>query len=121
MYNIPDGAISPLFRLCKGNHERQIIEGKTPGHGARSKISEVYPWRFCRHLARLVCRFLYNFDDVRTRSFLSSLLEDYASEHVDAFYAYAQFYDFGPCPGIGHACFLEAFCCQHDHSDGNDE
>jgi len=24
------------------------------------------------------------------------------SEHVDAFYAYAEFYDFGPCPGTGH-------------------
>ena len=54
MHNFPPGAIDPLFRTCNQNHEHQIIEGKSPGHGARSSLSEVYPWRFCRQLARLL-------------------------------------------------------------------
>jgi hypothetical protein len=54
MHNLPAGSISPLFRLCKGDHQHQIIEGSSPGHSTRSQISEVYPWRFCRQLARLM-------------------------------------------------------------------
>ena len=74
MHNFPEGAISPLFRLCQQDHEHQIIEGSVKGGGSRASVSEVYPARFCRLLARLLNKFFYGQSHARTSSLLIDVL-----------------------------------------------
>ena len=75
MHNFPEGAIAPLFRKCKQDHEHQTIEGSAKGGGSRSSLSEVYPHRFCRLLARLLNKFLYGQSHTRTSSLLVDVLD----------------------------------------------
>ena len=65
LHNFPADSLSPLFQRCpnrpsgKGRkHEHQPVEGAAPGHGPRSKISQVYPYRFCKTFAEVAHRFL---------------------------------------------------------------
>ena len=68
MHNFPAGVLSPLFRKCNQDHEHQVIEGSVKGK-SRASISEVYPNRFCRLLARLLNKFFYGHSHTRTSSF----------------------------------------------------
>ena len=50
-----------------------MIEGSAGGN-SRASISEVYPHRFCRLLARLLNKFLYGHSQTRTSSLLLDVL-----------------------------------------------
>ena len=73
MHNFPAGVLTPLFRKCKQDHEHQVLEGSVEGK-SRASISEVYPQRFCRLLARLLHKFLYGHSHTRTSAFLIDVL-----------------------------------------------
>ena len=65
LHNFPPDVLTPLFKTCPNrtsdsgkHHEHQPVEGAAPGHGPRSKISQVYPYRFCKTFADLLSRHL---------------------------------------------------------------
>jgi hypothetical protein len=53
LHTSPTGIVLPLFRRCsKGqgkpaHAEHERIEESCPGHGSRTKLSQVYPMKFC--------------------------------------------------------------------------
>ena len=65
LHNFPQDVLTPIFRKCpnrlsdsRKHHEHQPVEGAAPGYGARSKISQIYPYRFCKSFADILTRFL---------------------------------------------------------------
>ena len=81
MHNFPSGVLTPLFRKCKKDHQHQVIEGSVKGQ-SRASISEVYPYRFCRLLARLLNKFFYGHSHTRTSSLILDVL--YSASLTDA-------------------------------------
>ena len=56
-HNLPVGVLAPLFVRCDQSHDHQKTEGHA-GSVARTLLSQVYPHRFCRVLARCLRSFL---------------------------------------------------------------
>ena len=57
MHNFVPGALDLMFLRCsttnkKHHPEHQPVEGGAPGHGSRTKLTQVYPFGFCRRFAR---------------------------------------------------------------------
>ena len=73
-----DVALAPLWKLCpnivqgRKVHNHETVQGWCKGHGQRSKLSQVYPYKFCSTLAELLAKFL----GVRVRNQSTYLLED---------------------------------------------
>ena len=48
-----DETLAPVFKRCINKlggdkyHFHQQLEGNAPGHGSRTKLAQVYPYRFC--------------------------------------------------------------------------
>ena len=60
LHNFPDGTLNPVFKRCSNkskkdpNHYHQPLEGSAPGYGSRTKLAQVYPYRFCSTLMRSI-------------------------------------------------------------------
>ena len=60
LHNFPDGTLNPVFKRCSNkskkdpNHYHQPLEGSAPGFGSRTKLAQVYPYRFCSTLIRSI-------------------------------------------------------------------
>lgn len=59
LHNLPEDVIGPVFKRCvnktsANKHWRQPIEGNVPGYGSRTKLAQVYPYRFCSALIRSI-------------------------------------------------------------------
>ena len=58
LHNFPDGTLNPIFKRCSNKskkdptHYHQPLEGSAPGYGSRTKLAQVYPYRFCSTLIR---------------------------------------------------------------------
>ena len=58
LHSFPDGTLDPVFKRCPNktlggaSHIHQQLEGSAPGHGSRTKLAQVYPYRFCSQLIR---------------------------------------------------------------------
>ena len=56
LHNFPDGTLDPVFKRCSNKskkdptHYHQPLEGSAPGYGSRTKLAQVYPYRFCSTL-----------------------------------------------------------------------
>ena len=56
LHNFPPGTLDPIFKTCpnttlKKIHEHETVEGHAKGHGSRTKLSQIYPYKFCEQLA----------------------------------------------------------------------
>ena len=59
LHNFPPGTLDPIFKQCpstghKKIHEHELVEGYAKGHGSRTQLSQIYPYKFCEKLADLV-------------------------------------------------------------------
>ena len=78
MHNFGDGIMDPLWKRCPNNdqrkqpHKHQPVEGAAPGYGPRSKLSQIYPYRFCKTLADILGLYLR----VPRRDKTAMLIED---------------------------------------------
>ena len=60
LHNFPDGTLNPIFKRCSNKskkdptHYHQQLEGSAPGYGSRTKLAQVYPYRFCSTLIRCI-------------------------------------------------------------------
>ena len=57
LHSFPAGTLDPVFKRCpnklgRASHIHQQLEGSAPGHGSRTKLAQVYPYRFCSQLIR---------------------------------------------------------------------
>ena len=57
LHSVPDGTLDPVFKRCPGklggaSHQHQHLEGSSAGYGSRTKLAQVYPYRFCSQLIR---------------------------------------------------------------------
>ena len=57
LHSFPDGTLDPVFKRCPNklggaSHTHQQLEGSAPGHGSRTKLAQVYPYRFCSQIIR---------------------------------------------------------------------
>ena len=60
MHNFGE-ALQPVFKRCsnglggeKPYHQHQPIEGNAPGYGSRTKLAQIYPYRFCLTLVKTI-------------------------------------------------------------------
>ena len=58
LHHFPAGTLDPIFKLCpntaaKKMHEHEVCEGHATGHGSRTKLSQIYPYKFCEQLAHI--------------------------------------------------------------------
>ena len=60
LHNFPHGTLNPIFKRCSNkpkkdtNHYHQHLEGSAPGYGSRTKLAQVYPYKFCSTLIRCI-------------------------------------------------------------------
>ena len=60
LHNFPEGVLNPVFKRCSNKskrnptHYHQQLEGSAPGYGLRTKLAQVYPYRFCSTLIRCI-------------------------------------------------------------------
>ena len=60
LHNFPEGVLNPVFKRCNSKskndpkHYHQPLEGSAPGYGSRTKLAQVYPYRFCSTLIRCI-------------------------------------------------------------------
>ena len=60
LHNFPDGTLDPVFKRCSNKsengtfHYHQPLEGNAPGYGSRTKLAQVYPYRFCSILIKSI-------------------------------------------------------------------
>lgn len=63
LHSMGPDVLTPVFRRCpnklggaghghRTQHVHQPIEGHSPGHGSRTKLAQIYPYRFCSTLIR---------------------------------------------------------------------
>ena len=57
LHNFDEGVLAPVFKRCSNKlggeqHQHQPLEGSAPGFGSRTKLAQVYPYRFCSKLIR---------------------------------------------------------------------
>ena len=62
LHSFPDGTLDPVFKRCPNklggvSHHHQPLEGSAPGYGSRTKLAQVYPYRFCSTLIRSLSMF----------------------------------------------------------------
>ena len=63
LHSFPDGTLDPVFKRCPGKNLggasriHQPLEGSAPGFGSRTKLAQVYPYRFCSTLIRSLLMF----------------------------------------------------------------
>ena len=58
LHNFDEGVLAPVFKRCSNKlggeqHQHQPLEGSAPGFGSRTKLAQVYPYRFCSKLCSL--------------------------------------------------------------------
>ena len=52
LHNFPEGTLEPVFKRCSNIsndetfHQHQPLEGSAPGYGSRTRLAQVYPYRF---------------------------------------------------------------------------
>ena len=76
MHCLPPEVMRPIFRQCTNftcsvKHEHQPLEGNAGTYGSRTKLAQVYPYRFCQDLARIILRHLKVKNEVSSRTSLS--------------------------------------------------
>ena len=59
----------------KKPHEHQPVEGAAPGYGPRSKLSQIYPYRFCKTLADFLGLYLGVSRKDKTAMLIEDILE----------------------------------------------
>ena len=58
MHNFPTGIFDPVFKRCDNSHNHQVVIGRLPDNTPRSIMSQIYPWRFCRLISKLIVQIL---------------------------------------------------------------
>ena len=85
LHNFPKGSLDPIFRRCPNMetsshvHDHQKVHQNVAGHGTRASLSQIYPVKFCRKLARLID----NHDQNRHRPLNSCVQTSLMSTIVD--------------------------------------
>ena len=60
LHNFPDGTLDPVSKRCSNKsdngtfHHHQLLEGNAPGYASRTKLAQVYPYRFCSILIKSI-------------------------------------------------------------------
>ena len=60
LHNFSGGTLDPVFKRCsnKSNdgtfHQHQPLEGSAPGYGSKTKLAQVYPYKFCSVLIKSI-------------------------------------------------------------------
>ena len=84
LHSFPHGTLDPVCKRCSnksnvGNlHQHQPLEGSAPGYGSRTKLAQVYPYKFCSVLIlRGVQKQVADFSAVEHSFFASDVLHDH--------------------------------------------
>ena len=95
MFNVPRDVMQVIFKTCpnrnngRKQHQHETVMGNVPGYGQRSKLAQVYPYRFCETLAVSLARFLNRWQhgqlNMVVEDLLSELSDDEVSCLADAF------------------------------------
>ncbi|MCP4800412.1 MAG: hypothetical protein GY893_10740, partial [bacterium] len=85
LHNFPDGTLNPIFKRCpnktgKRVHNHEQVEGWAKGYGQRSKLSQVYPYKFCSAMAELMRVFLGGFSRNKDALVVEDILDMTFSE-----------------------------------------
>ena len=86
MFNVPRDVMQVIFKTCpnrnngKQQHQHETVMGNVPGYGSRSKLAQVYPYRFCKALAVSLAHFLNRWQYGRS----NMVVEDFLSELSDS-------------------------------------
>ena len=106
MFNVPRDVMQVIFKTCpnrnngKQQHQHETVMGNVPGYGSRSKLAQVYPYRFCKTLAVSLAHFLNTWQYGRSNMVVEDLLSELSDSEVscltDAFDQEYVFYTESP-------------------------
>ena len=88
MFNIPRDVMQVIFKTCpnrnsgKQPHQHETVMGNVPGYGQRSKLAQVYPYRFCKTLAVSLAHFLNRWQYGKSNMVVEDLLSELSDEEV---------------------------------------
>ena len=87
-FNIPRDVMQVIFKTCpnrnsgKQPHQHETVMGNVPGYGQRSKLAQVYPYRFCKTLAVSLAHFLNRWQYGKSNMVVEDLLSELSDEEV---------------------------------------
>ena len=106
MFNVPRDVTQVVFKTCpnrnsgKQFHQHETVMGNVPGYGSRSKLAQVYPYRFCKTLAVSLAHYLNRWQYGRSNMIAEDLLSELSDSEVscltDAFDREYVFYTESP-------------------------
>ena len=106
IFNVPRDVTQVIFKTCpnrnsgKQHHQHETVMGSVPGYGSRSKLAQVYPYRFCKtlvvSLAHYLNRWQYGRSNMVVEDLLSELSDSEVSCLTDAFDQEYVFYTEAP-------------------------
>ena len=88
MFNVPRDVMQVVFKTCpnrnsgKQSHQHETVMGNVPGYGQRSKLAQVYPYRFCKTLAVSLAHLLNRWQYGRSNMVVEDLLSELSDEEV---------------------------------------
>ena len=99
LHNFPDGILDPVFKKCPNkwsnkHRTHQPVEGSAPGHGSRTKLAQIYPYRFCSAIIRSI----FPLGQVRSlltiqSSLLMDILESFSEKELEDLHSQMTQYD----------------------------
>ena len=97
LHNFPPGVLDPVFRrcsnrYCQNKHEHEHLEGSAKGHGSRTHLAQVYPYRLCQALADCFSKFFNVRPSDRCTSLYMDLLDDFSDKECQSLSAVFQSY-----------------------------
>ena len=106
MFNVPRDVMQVIFKTCpnrnsgKQSHQHETVMGNVPGCGPRSKLAQVYPYRFYKTLAVSLALYLNRWQYGRSNMVAEELLAELSDSEVscltDAFDQEYVFYTESP-------------------------
>ena len=88
MFNVPRDVMQVVFKTCpnrnsgKQSHQHETVMGNVPGYGQRSKLAQVYPYRFCKTLAVSLAHLLNRWQYGRSNMVVEDLLSELSDKEV---------------------------------------
>ena len=88
MFNVPRDIMQVIFKTCpnrnsgKQHHQHETVMGNVPGYGSRSKLAQVYPYRFCKTLAVSLAHYLNRWQYGRSNMVVEDLLSELSDSEV---------------------------------------
>ena len=81
--------LNPIFRrcsnrYCKNKHEHEHLEGSAKGHGSRTHLAQVYPYRLCQALADCFGKFFNVRPSDRCTSLYTELVDDFSDKECQS-------------------------------------